>query len=257
MKKILPLMAMLLMVAIILPSCSDDVEEPVVTPEEEEEAGYALPMLVDGRKWVHKLYPCGPYPDPNPYKYTVYEIDGDTVYKDKKYKKLMYYHIDVESGEVVVYSAKTVNSLMREENGRIYRVTGPLGKQNDETLFFDCNVKDGDSYIQPLYTDGPDATYTWSVKDTVTSEARRIYSLYYEFEDIDYRLVNDKVVVDTLLCRGRETYFIEGVGHGAGFYYDDLSVGGIREFICCHDADGTCLYSSKPDHDCPLKASQK
>lgn len=253
MKKTLYTLVMLLLATLCLPSCSEDVEEPVVVPEEEEDTGTpSLPLLVEGRTWVVCFDPGEPTAPPVEEKsYSFLTIGGDSLWEGKVYKPVISERFSVKNG-IWKSLEPHVYRLMREQNGRIYIVEhDPKTGIWQECIDFDCNTAHGTTW--QVNGAGYSHTYAWNVGDTITADGikRRTYDCLRDAEDV---LDNGHVYTskDTL------DSYIEGIGYiGSSFYHSYKTVGSIERLVCCHDADGTCLYSRDPDHNCPLKASQE
>ncbi len=257
MKKTLYTLAMLLLATLCLPSCSDDAEEPVVVPEEEEEPGTpSLPLLVEGRSWVIHLDNCNPTIPEDYYKsYAVLTVKGDSLWEGKTYKKMMANDIEVKDGVWGSYP-EYCSFIMREQNGRVYRPVWVYDMNtgtgtHEEAVDFDCNTPHGSGWQEKDELYGSYTfDYTWDLSDTITADGikRRTWALHVDEDMIwenGYNYRNSYI----------EDVYIEGIGYiGSSFYHDHWVTGSTPHLVCCHDADGTCLYSREPDHDCPLKA---
>ncbi len=144
---------------------------------------YFFPLAV-GNKWVHTDL----YDVKHPGVYTK-TIQGTMAHNNKDYflvehRDSVYSYID--STYVIGYDT----SYYREEDGKVYSLW-PKETQNPEyyeTLFLDCNVEAGDSYIYN-YT-GMEKPYDVGYMN-VTLKTKRLMQVYYDIPglaDVEYSM---------------------------------------------------------------------
>ena len=191
--------------------------------EDETEKDLSI-LLADGRRWCVGTVSFWPVSG-EIVAYSIISIDGKYECDGKKYKKLKLESTPIASE----YSLQEVRYLspIREEEGKIY-VLDTLSRK--EHLDFDCNMKVGDKdpcgYVLTEITFKSVGQYEECKRKCFIFELGD-YGTYKEYRE-----------------------YIEGVGYTEGaFLHDPLTTGGGFKLICCHEADGTCIYGEK-DHVC-------
>ena len=184
-------------------------------------------LLVEGRHWCVGI--CELWPVLGEVSaYTDVWIEGSIEYNGKTYKRLKYrYGGDGFSEE----ETKVVRELkpMREEGGKVFVLDTSTGK---ETLDFDCNAKVGDLDPQGY---------------AITEIANKVVGVDNAIERKCFMMqLEDDLSGEPPYMRE----YIEGIGYVDGaFLHDPLTTGAFYKLLCCHEADGKCIYG-QAGHTC-------
>ena len=190
-------------------------------------------LLVEGRQWCVKICSLGPVYG-EIIGYSTFCIDGNYEYNGKTYKRIR--ETDSALPEFGLKEEVRYLKPTREEDGRIY-VLDTLTKK--ETLDFDCNVKVGDKDPQGY-------AVTDIISRSVSTEDETLRKCFI-------MEVKDPYTPEPAYTRE----YIEGIGYADGaFLHDPLTTGGFPVLVCCHEADGKCIYG-KAGHDCKLQGIKK
>ena len=217
-----------------------DSETKVVNSEDEKEGEKGKEgktekdvstLLVDGRQWCVGWVSFWPVSG-EIVAYSIISIDGKYECDGKKYKKLKVESTSISS-EPFFQEVRHL-SPMREEEGKVFVLDTLSSKEH---LDFDCNMKVGDKDLCGYVL--TEITFKSVGQD---EECKR---KCFIFELDDYGTYKEY----------RE--YIEGVGYTEGaFLHDPLTTGGGLKLICCHEADGTCIYGEK-GHVCLLQGRRQ
>lgn len=191
-------------------------------------------LLVEGRKWC--IGTCIQWPVYGEViAYTTACVESSFDFNGKKYKRIrstLLANPEIGVNEDIIKYL----SPMCEEDGRIYVLDTVSLKEN---LDFDCNMKVGDKDPQGYTITEIIFRKTSSESDTL----RRCFIMN----------VKDPYTPEP----GYTREYIEGIGYVDGaFLHDPLTTGGFFKLICCHEADGKCIYG-ETGHDCKFSKSSK
>ena len=184
-------------------------------------------LLVEGRHWCVGCYTHWPVSD-EVFAYLDIWVEGSVEYNGKTYKRLKYRNGDdaiPEEGTKEVYELKP----MREEGGKVFVLDTSTGK---ETLDFDCNAKVGDLDPQGY---------------AITEIANKVVGVDNAIERKCFMMqLEDDLSGEPPYMRE----YIEGIGYVDGaFLHDPLTTGAFYKLLCCHEADGKCIYG-QAGHTC-------
>ena len=199
------------------------------------------PLVAEGKQWnvIYRFAPWTPPQPPTCYT-TCYKLEGDTVIDGNNYKLMLSTYREDLTGW-------TINSALREENGKVYYRNYISNAFNpEEALLYDFNMQIGDS-INPYPYDNTSFTYLIldDVRDTIIGESeytRKKYTFYYS--EFGHHYYNDREV------------WIEGIGSEFGiFSAGDLHMmGGWNILLCSYENEelvwentgsfNTCFYSN-------------
>ncbi|MBP5338582.1 MAG: hypothetical protein J6Z14_04665 [Prevotella sp.] len=189
-------------------------------------------LLVEGRQWC--VGSCVTWPVYGDIiGHIFFSIDGNYECNGKTYKRI---RETIPAQPELGLEKDNVRYLkpMREENGRIY-VLDTLSKK--ETLDFDCNVKVGDKDPQGY-------AVTDIISRSVSAEDETLRKCFI-------MEVKDPYTPEPAYIRE----YIEGIGYVDGaFLHDPLTTGGFFVLVCCHEADGKCIYGES-GHDCKSRSA--
>ena len=172
-----------------LQSCSYN--EKYIYKKEDESKPY---LVTEGKEWAVERYTMGGVQ--GVYSYC---LQGDTIINGKEYK------IEHEGCGKDLSGMKPSGRYMREENGRVYSyVHTERYKDEDEVLFFDFNLEDGDTivYIPDVYS-----LHVMDVYDAVVPHSDGQSRKCYEVELWNIR---EEGVYDSDDFGGT---FVEGIGN--------------------------------------------
>jgi len=185
-------------------------------------------ILSEGRSWCTKY--TDPYSsDTKTISIRIISVDGNVIFNGITYKRLR--EVNIYFLDDGVHQSTRYLLPMREEGGRTYKLDTLTQK---EYLDFDSNLRAGDAF--EVYIDDIDELYNLSIED--------ITVLPFGTDNTDRKCF--------LLDDG--TRFAKGIGYfsQAGTpFHEPLMTGASIFFVCCHNADGTCIFGSE-GHDCPL-----
>lgn len=182
-------------------------------------------LLVEGRQWCIGWTYGWPDTIPAASTYEVISLSDRYECNGKTYRKL-----NRSVGSVSL-------SPVREEEGKVY-VLDTVSKK--ETLDFDCNIKVGDM----------DVTGRWELKgifEVVVGQKQAVKRKCFRFgyTESELRMMPE-------IFQGYHRDYIEGIGYIDGaFLHDPMTTGGVPRLVCCHDADGTCIFGDE-NHQCPI-----
>ena len=185
-------------------------------------------ILSEGRSWCTKY--TDPYSsDTKTISIRIISVDGNVIFNGITYKRLK--EVDTYFYDESIQQFTRYLSPMREDGGRTYKLDTLTQK---EYLDFDSNLRVGDAF--EVYVEDIDELYKISIKD--------ITVLPFGPDNTER----------TCYILDDGTKFVEGIGYcvqsGTPFY-EEIITGSSPVFVCCHNADGTCIYGSR-EHDCPL-----
>ncbi len=186
-------------------------------------------LLVEGRQWC--VGTCSFWPVYGEIiGYSIFCVDGYYEYNGKTYKRIK---ATIPAQPELGLKKDDVRYLnpMREKSGRIY-VLDTLSKK--ETLDFDCNMKVGDKDPQGY-------AVTDIVSKNVSTEDETLRKCFI-------MEVKDPYTPEPAYIRE----YIEGIGYVDGaFLHDPLTTGGFFVLVCCHEANGKCIFG-KAGHECKI-----
>lgn len=122
------------------------------------------PLVAEGKRWNVMLSDCWFPPEPQKHTTTSYKIEGDSLFEDVLYKKMLATgHEDLTRWNLC--------GLIREnvEKQVFYRCFGN-GQVGTEELMYDFSLQQGDSI--PVWDNEFDFLYLQSVSDTVLEDGK-------------------------------------------------------------------------------------
>jgi len=213
-------------------SPEDEIKEVNVTEGKDEKGkvdDLRNILLVDGKQWCVGSFSYWPVYG-EVIAYNIISIDGTYECNGTIYKRLKCVLTTPASSPSL--SEEYYLSPMREEDGRVY-VLDTLSKK--EYIDFDCNIGVGDK--DPHGYALRDIVYKGFGQDEESKRKCFIFDL------------------DDTEKMSRE--YIEGIGYTNGaFFHDPLTTGGGFVLVCCHNADGICIYG-KDDHKCYIQGKNR
>ena len=207
-----------------LQSCSYN--EKYIYKKEDESKPY---LVTEGKEWAVERYTMGGVQ--GVYSYC---LQGDTIINGKEYK------IEHEGCGKDLSGMKPSGRYMREENGRVYSyVHTERYKDEDEVLFFDFNLEDGDTivYIPDVYS-----LHVMDVYDAVVPHSDGQSRKCYEVELWNIR---EEGVYDSDDFGGT---FVEGIGNlCSGLSDPGFGLVGSNQRLLYVKQDDTILYQREEE----------
>ncbi len=214
-----------------------------------------LPFVEEGKKWVIRF---AHGTNENPYtedwvEYFIYTAKGDTLINGTNYKKIYRRTLQTvkdnqeESADVFQMTENDVllDFAFREEQGRVfhYHYNNDQGK---EELWFDFNLKAGDSFVENVRDMGKTISIT---KVNKWSEDEELFLKNYYIDSEERRFYKGMVS-----WNGRETdfKFLEGVGDiyfeailDLPSKYSGMTGSFLPYLYSCYDGSGKLIYGSE------------
>ncbi len=191
-------------------------------------------LVTEGKQWAVERYTMGGVQ--GVYSYC---LQGDTIINGKEYK------IEHEGCGKDLSGMKPSGRYMREENGRVYSyVHTERYKDEDEVLFFDFNLEDGDTivYIPDVYS-----LHVMDVYDAVVPHSDGQSRKCYEVELWNIR---EEGVYDSDDFGGT---FVEGIGNlCSGLSDPGFGLVGSNQRLLYVKQGDTILYQREEEKEEPI-----